>query len=62
MPDLAISNTSPLFYLHRLKRLDLLQKLYQKVIVPEAVVDELKAGRNFFLDSNVLMRLLHEQE
>src|SRR5436309_14615454 len=46
MPDLVISNTSPLFYLHRLRRLDLLQKLYQRVIVPEAVVDELKAGRD----------------
>jgi hypothetical protein len=29
MPDLVISNTSPLFYLHRLRHLDLLQKLYQ---------------------------------
>jgi predicted nucleic acid-binding protein len=46
MPELVISNTSPLFYLHRLRHLDLLQKLYQRVIVPEAVADELKAGRN----------------
>ena len=46
MRDLVISNTSPLFYLHRLRRLDLLQKLYQRVIVPEAVVEELKAGRS----------------
>lgn len=46
MPDLVISNTSPLFYLHRLRHLDLLQKLYRRVVVPEAVVDELKAGRD----------------
>ena len=46
MRDLVISNTSPLFYLHRLRRLDLLQKLYQRVRVPEAVVEELKAGRS----------------
>ncbi len=46
MPDLVISNTSPLFYLHRLRHLDLLQKLYRQVVVPEAVVDELKAGRD----------------
>ena len=46
MPDLVISNTSPLFYLHRLRCLDLLQKLYQGVIIPEAVVEELKAGRD----------------
>lgn len=46
MPDLVIGNTSPLFYLHRLRHLDLLQKLYQRVVVPEAVVNELKAGRD----------------
>jgi uncharacterized protein len=46
MPDLVISNTSPLFYLHRLRHLNLLQKLYQRIIVPEAVVDELNAGRD----------------
>ena len=44
MPDLVISDTSPLFYLHRLRRLDLLQKLYQRITVPQAVADELKAG------------------
>jgi len=45
MPEFVISNTSPLFYLHRLKLLDLFHKLYQQVIVPEAVVEELRAGR-----------------
>jgi predicted nucleic acid-binding protein len=44
MPDPTISNTSPLFYLHRLNHLDLLRQLYQRVIVPEAVVAELKAS------------------
>jgi len=46
MPELVISNTSPLFYLHRLRRLDLLQKLYGRITVPAAVVNELKAGRD----------------
>jgi predicted nucleic acid-binding protein len=46
MPDLVISNTSPLFYLHQLGHLDLLQKLYEKIVVPEAVVAELEAGRD----------------
>jgi predicted nucleic acid-binding protein len=46
MPDFVVSNTSPLFYLHRLRHLDLLQKLYQRIIVPEAVVDELRVGRD----------------
>jgi predicted nucleic acid-binding protein len=44
MPDRVISNTSPLFYLHRLRRLDLLRDLYQRIMVPDAVVDERKAG------------------
>ena len=46
MPDLVLSNTSPLFYLYRLRHLDLLQKLYRRIIVPEAVVAELKTGRD----------------
>jgi predicted nucleic acid-binding protein len=46
VPDLVISDTSPLFYLHRLRCLDLLQKLYQWITVPQAVADELKEGGN----------------
>lgn len=46
MPDLVICNTSPLFYLHRLRHLDLLQKLYGRIVVPEAIVHELKTGRD----------------
>jgi uncharacterized protein len=46
MPEYVISDTSPLFYLHRLGQLDLLQKLYTRLLVPEAVVDELQAGRD----------------
>jgi uncharacterized protein len=46
MPEYVISNTSPLFYLHRLRQLDQLQKLYTRLLVPEAVVDELQAGRD----------------
>jgi len=34
MPEHVISNTSPLFYLHRLRQLDLLQKLYSRLLVP----------------------------
>ncbi len=45
MPEVVISNTSPIFYLHRLRLLDLLQKLYQEIIVPKTVVAELEAGR-----------------
>ena len=45
MPELVISNTSPLFYLYQLGHLELLRKLYRRIVVPKAVVDELKAGR-----------------
>ena len=30
MPEVVISNTSPISYLHRLRLLDLLRKLYQE--------------------------------
>lgn len=46
MPDRVICDTSPLFYLHRLRHLSLLQKLYRRILVPEAVVAELLAGDN----------------
>ena len=45
MPDLVICNTSPLLYLHGLQHLTLLEKLYTRIVVPEAVVKELEAGR-----------------
>jgi predicted nucleic acid-binding protein len=44
MHRIVIVNTSPLFYLHRLGYLDILEKLYNEVIVPEAVVAELEEG------------------
>jgi predicted nucleic acid-binding protein len=47
MPDSAtfvISNTSPLFYLHRIGQLDLLRQLYGQVVVPDAVIAEIHAG------------------
>jgi predicted nucleic acid-binding protein len=42
----AISNTSPLLYLHRVGILDWLPQLFDSIWVPEAVVRELEAGRN----------------
>lgn len=40
----AISNTSPLLYLHRIGALSWLRELFQSVWVPGAVVRELEAG------------------
>ena len=46
MPEcVIISNTSPLFYLYQIGYLALLERLYGQIIVPEAVVQELEAGR-----------------
>jgi uncharacterized protein len=41
----AISNTSPLQYLHQTDLIDLLPGLYGRVIVPDGVVAELAEGR-----------------
>jgi len=44
MPEMTVVNTSPIFYLHRLGLLDILNKLYGIVTVPEAVKHELEQG------------------
>ncbi len=45
MPEqLTICNTSPLLYLHLVKHLALLPKLYGRLLIPSAVQDELLAG------------------
>jgi predicted nucleic acid-binding protein len=45
MPEAVISNTSPLQYLYQLGQLGLLQRFYQQVTIPPAVVQELADGR-----------------
>jgi predicted nucleic acid-binding protein len=45
MPDLVICNTSPLFYLHQVQHLTLLQQLYGRIVAPQAVVEELETGQ-----------------
>ena len=44
MPE-AISNTSPLVYLHRIASLEWLGRLFTSVWVPNAVVRELEEGK-----------------
>jgi len=41
MPDPTISNTSPIYYLHRLDHLDLLEKIYGEIVIPNGVLEEL---------------------
>ncbi|NEO51679.1 MAG: DUF3368 domain-containing protein [Okeania sp. SIO3B5] len=41
----AISNTSPLLYLHRISSIDWLRTLFDSISVPQAVVIELTEGK-----------------
>ena len=44
MPE-AVSNTSPLLYLYRIRALDWLPRLFSEIWTPNAVVHELREGR-----------------
>ena len=41
---IAVSNTSPLLYLHQVGSLDVLRELYGRIRIPSAVRVELQAG------------------
>lgn len=47
----AISNTSPLLYLHRVGGLDWLPRIYTEIWTPDAVADELAQGRSLGYDT-----------
>lgn len=45
MPEgVVVCNTSPLLYLHQVQQIELLARLYGRVLIPPAVRDELKVG------------------
>ena len=46
MPPKAISNTSPLLYLYRIGAIAWLPKLFDEIWTPNAVKNELLAGKN----------------
>lgn len=46
----VVSNTSPLQYLHQAGQIDLLPRLYHRVLVPTPVVAELAEGRSRGVD------------
>ena len=51
MPEsLVVCNTSPLLYLHQVSCLEILYKLYERIVVPPAVENELKVGRERGVD------------
>jgi len=50
----VVVNTSPLVALDRIGLLDILPKLFGKLIRPQSVVDELRAGRSAYGGSDTL--------
>ena len=52
-----IVNTSPLQYLHQVGQLELLPKLFGRVTVPGAVVQEIAAGRRLGMDLPTVEKL-----
>lgn len=55
MPE-VFANTTPLQYLHRLRRLEGLGQFYGRVVVPVAVADELEVGRQLAAHSWIEVR------
>lgn len=45
MPKI-VSNTTPLISLMKISRLEILQKIYSEIIVPDAVYEEVEAGKH----------------
>src|SRR5262245_20868242 len=45
MPDRVVSNTTPLNYLIRIGAVELLPQLFDRVLVPQAVIEELTHPR-----------------
>lgn len=67
MPD-VISNTSPLQYLYQLGLMNLLFRMYGKIIIPDAVVLEIDQGRlkgislpDLFLMNQIEVRSVREK-
>ncbi len=52
----VVSNTTPILSLLKIGKLDLLKELYGSIIIPQAVYDELEAGKdkNFYVDLKTL--------
>ena len=49
---IVVSDTTPLISLLKINRIDLLEKLFGDVLIPQAVFDELTANERFQLEAN----------
>lgn len=47
----VVSNTTPILSFMKLNRLDILEKIYKEIIIPEAVYQELEKGKSkYYID------------
>ena len=49
---IVVSDTTPLISLLKINRIDLLEKLFGEVLIPEAVFNELTIDERFQLEAN----------
>jgi hypothetical protein len=59
-PRNIISDSSPLIAFHKKNELDLLKLLFNKLIIPQAVYDELTSGNNFKNQQKRLKKAIEE--
>lgn len=53
---IVVSDTTPLISLLKIDRIDLLEKLFGQVLIPQAVFDELTADERFKLEADQIKR------
>ena len=51
---IIVSDTTPIITLSKIERLDLLQKLFENIIIPRAVYDELTLNVRFQEEAKVI--------
>ena len=54
---IVVSDTTPLISLLKINRIDLLEKLFGDVLIPQAVFDELTADERFQLEANRIKQM-----
>ena len=53
---IVVSDTTPLISLLKIDRIDLLEKLFGQVLMPQAVFDELTADERFKFEADLIRR------
>lgn len=53
---IVVSDTTPLISLLKINRIDLLEKLFGEVLIPQAVFDELTVDERFKLEAEQIRR------